>query len=315
VLATRDGRPAVLTEDRRYFRLGARDFGDASQPVARIDLPRSGSARSARYRRDLAAKLVTLNVRPPAHRRPKVDPGAEAKAAQMDRRAAKHPCHACPDRAKHERWAVRASKLERDMAGVERRIRARTETLGRQFDRVLSVLQDLAYVEGFTLTPKGERLRRIYGEGDILVAECLTDRLFEGLSPPELASLVSTMVYESRERVPRRPEIPTGALRDRYRRLGETWAAVRRVEDAHQVELCRELDAGFIDTVFHWAEGKPLEDVLAASGLPAGDFVRNCKQLLDLLRQVEDVADPSVARTARAAHEAVNRSVVSYTGL
>ena len=60
---------------------------------------------------------------------------------------------------------------------------------------------------------------------------------------------------------------------------------------------------------------KPLEDVLAASGLAAGDFVRNCKQALDLLRQIEEVADEGVRDTARAARAAVDRSVVSYTGL
>jgi len=61
--------------------------------------------------------------------------------------------------------------------------------------------------------------------------------------------------------------------------------------------------------------GKPLDDLLRATGLPAGDFVRNCKQLLDLLRQIEEVAPPEVAPTARAAYHAVNRGVVSYTGV
>ena len=46
-----------------------------------------------------------------------------------------------------------------------------------------------------------------------------------------------------------------------------------------------------------------------------GDFVRNCKQLLDLLRQIEEVADPAVAAVIRAARRAVNRGVVAYTGV
>jgi ATP-dependent RNA helicase HelY len=123
------------------------------------------------------------------------------------------------------------------------------------------------------------------------------------------------MVYESRERHPSRPELPTGQLRARYRDLVHTWTRIRQVEDSRQVELSRELDPGFTPTVFDWAEGKPLEDVLGASGMPAGDFVRNCKQLLDLLRQIEEVAGPEVAGLARAARAAVNRSVVSYTGV
>ena len=68
-------------------------------------------------------------------------------------------------------------------------------------------------------------------------------------------------------------------------------------------------------TLHRWAGGGGLEEVLQESGLPAGDFVRNCKQVLDLLRQIEAVADPAMAASARAAQAAVNRSVVAYTGL
>jgi ATP-dependent RNA helicase HelY len=315
IVGNREGRPTVLTQDRRYFRLSVEEFDEPPRPVARIDLPRSGSARSARYRRDLAATLATLRVRRPRASRPPVDPAAEVRAAELERKAEEHPCHSCPDRPQHERWAVRASKLEREVAGLDRRIRSRTETLGRRFDRVLAVLTELGYVERFALTEKGETLRRIYSEGDILVAEALANGVFDGLSGSELAALASTVVYESRERIPRRVDIPTARVRDRYRELSGVWSAVRRVEDEHQVELCRELDPGFAPTVFAWAEGKPLEDVLETSGLAAGDFVRNCKQLLDLLRQIEDVAAPDVRPVARAAHDAVNRSVVAYTGM
>jgi ATP-dependent RNA helicase HelY len=46
-----------------------------------------------------------------------------------------------------------------------------------------------------------------------------------------------------------------------------------------------------------------------------GDFVRTCKQLLDLLRQIEDVAPPAAAERFGRAVVAVNRGVVAYTGV
>jgi ATP-dependent RNA helicase HelY len=308
VVATSDGRPMVVTEERRAFRLLPREVHEVLRPLARIELPRSGSSRSARFRRDVAADLAALTVRRPEPEPFEPDP-------ELRRRVEEHPCHRCPDRPEHERWARRAAKLEQEVRGLERRIRSRTETLGRQFDRVLAVLQDLGEISDFTLTDKGERLRHIYGEGDILVVEALADGLFDDLDPAEVASLTSCVVFESRERTPRPPEIPPGRLGNRYRRLAQLWSAVRRSEDAHQVQLCRELDAGFMVTALDWAEGKPLEDVLAASGMPAGDFVRTCKQLLDLLRQIEEVAEPGLAEGFAEARLAVNRSVVSYTGL
>ncbi len=81
------------------------------------------------------------------------------------------------------------------------------------------------------------------------------------------------------------------------------------------MELCRELDAGFAAPAFRWAEGEPLEDVLSETGMSPGDFVRTCKQLLDLLRQIEDAAPEATARVVRRARDAVNRGVVAYTGV
>jgi ATP-dependent RNA helicase HelY len=130
-----------------------------------------------------------------------------------------------------------------------------------------------------------------------------------------VAALISTVVYESRERTPRKEEMPTGRLAARYRRLEDLWRRVRKVEESHQVELTRDLETGFAPTAFHWAQGKPLEDVLADTEMAPGDFVRTCKQLLDLLRQIEEVAEGDAGQSAGSARLAVNRGVVAYTGL
>jgi ATP-dependent RNA helicase HelY len=315
VLSSREGRPTVLAQDRKSFRVSPRDFEEPPVVLTKVALPRSGSVRSARYRRDLAARLVALDVRAPRARGRAVDERAEREAARFERRAEEHPCHACPERAAHERWAVRASQLEHQIRGIDRRIRTRTETLARQFERVLAVLEELGYVRDFLILPKGQVLARIYGEGDVLVAEAIAEGLFEGISPPEAAALVSTVVYESRERVPREGVMPTAEVADRYRRLTSTWDRIRRAEDAHHVELCRELEDGFAASVFRWAQGEPLEDVLRETTMAPGDFVRSCKQLLDLLRQIADVAPEPTASVARRAGGSVNRGVVAYTGV
>ncbi len=315
VVSNRDGKPSVITEDRRAFRLSVKDLDEAPVVITRISLPRAGSSRSARYRRDAAAKLVSLHVKAPKSSKGRTDPKIEREAAKLEALAVEHACGACPELAKHERWAARASALESQLGGIDRRIKTRTETLARQFDRVLGVLGELGYVAGFDVTDKGVALARIYGEGDILVGEALEAGLFDGLLPAEIASLVSTLVYESRERVPTVGEMPTPATQERYDRLRAIWRTVRRAEDSNQVQLCRELDAGFATPIFHWAEGKPLEDILRETEMAPGDFVRNCKQLLDLLRQISDVAPAETADQVRKAREAVFRGVVAYTGL
>jgi len=316
VLAVREGRPTVLTDDRSFFRLAANDFSEPPSPLTRIQLPRSGSTRSARYRRDVAATLTSLHVRAPRPRTARaVDQAVERRAAKLDSEARAHPCHGCPERRTHERWAERADKLSAQIAGVDRRIKLRTETLARRFDRVLGVLGQLGYVDGWSLTDKGRRLTRIYGEGDLLVGEALAGGILEGLRPSETAALLSTVVYEARERTPLPGTLPTAPLADAYERLQRLWRQIRSAEDEHEVQLCRELEPGFAASVVAWAEGAALEAVLDETDMAPGDFVRNCKQLIDLLRQVEEVAEPMTASSVRQARDAVARGVVGHTGV
>ncbi|MEX0991985.1 MAG: DEAD/DEAH box helicase [Actinomycetota bacterium] len=315
VVSSRDGKPTAVTQDRRErpFRLLPNDFPEPPEPVTKITLPRSGRAHSPKYRRDVASALLALDVRAPRSGRSRPDHAAEEEARDLDLRADRHPCNTCPDRKEHERFGVQASKIAASIERAERRIRTKTETLGRRFDRVLAVLEELGYVKDFSILPKGEVLARIYGEGDILVGEAIDDGALLGLTAAETAAVVSTMVYESRERYPREGRMPSEASAEAARALSRTWKRIRRVEEEQQVELCRELDLGFAEPIHRWAAGDGLPGVLEEAGMTPGDFVRNCKQLLDLLRQIDEVAPDTT--DAGAARNAVNRGVVAYTGV
>ena len=109
VVSSREGKPTVLTQDRRFFRVAAKDFEEPPTVLTRIPLPRSGSARSSRYRRDVASALVSLQVKAPRRSRNgrAADPKVEKEAARLEDLAKDHPCHTCPERTKHERWAAR----------------------------------------------------------------------------------------------------------------------------------------------------------------------------------------------------------------
>src|SRR6202011_2557843 len=112
--------------------------------------------------------------------------------------AAEHPCAACPDLKAHVRAADRADRLATEASRLERTIRGSTESLARQFDRVLRVLEAWGYVDGWHLTEGGERLARLYHECDLLIAEVIGAGLLDGLDAASVAGLVSTFTYEAR---------------------------------------------------------------------------------------------------------------------
>jgi ATP-dependent RNA helicase HelY len=96
------------------------------------------------------------------------------------------------------------------------------------------------------------------------------------------------------------------------------WADLEADERRHRLERTREPDLGFAWPVYRWARGESLSAVLAAAQtngveLSAGDFVRWCRQVVDLLDQVRGVAgeDSGVGLAAASAVRALRRGVVA----
>ena len=321
-------RPFVLTIDRQVKRLSIVDFNAPVASVARLRIPAHFSARSAHSRRDLANALRE-KVKGVPHPHPRRSGGRSTAADDDEVRDLRaqlrhHPCHGCDEREDHARWAERYWRLHHETEGLTRRVENRTNSLARQFDRVCALLARLGYLHGSgertVVTPEGRTLMRLYSESDLLAAECLRRGTWSGLSAPELAAACSALVYESRNPDdPAPPRLPGGAhLREALLATTRLWGELDDLEKEHHLSFLREPDLGFAQAAYRWASGARLEPVLLDADMAAGDFVRWCKQLIDMLGQVADAArghDEALARTAGEAAEAVRRGVVAYSSV
>jgi ATP-dependent RNA helicase HelY len=246
----------------------------------------------------------------------------QRELASLRRRMQRHPCHQCPDREDHARWAERYWRLKRTIDKMRQQIDSRTGTVARIFDRVVDVLTVLEYVtvdeDGETaLTPSGRTMRRIYGERDLLVAESLRLGLWDDLDAASLAALACCLVYEPRRDDGGGPEhrMPRGPFRVA---LGETqtlWQQLDDVEQDHRLPGSEPISTGLAQAMHSWARGAALDRVLLEADMAAGDFVRWAKQTIDLLDQLSIVAESSVGTTARKALDAVRRGIVSYSSV
>jgi len=230
--------------------------------------------------------------------------------------AAADPVATCPDLRRHLRAADRVDRLAREVDRLQDQVKGRSESLARQFDRVLRVLAAWGYVDGWSLTENGVRLGRLYHEADLLVAETLHGGLFDDLDPPAAAALASCFTFEARGQESPAPWLPTRQLKDRWTQVQDLARELVQAEDEAGLPHTRLPDAGFSSYAYEWAAGKDLERLLGDRELSGGDFVRNVKQLIDLLRQLGEVAPvAATAASCRAAADALFRGVVAASSV
>ncbi len=355
-------RPLVLTEHRWAGRISSADYSGASTPVGSMTLPKRVEHRQPRVRRDLASALrsAAADIALPAGRARR---GAGGDALDFDPELAslrdtlrRHPAHHAADRDVQLRLAERYLRIERDNAQLQKKVSAATNSLARTFDRIVGLLTERRFIRagddagrGGTpaslgddeeerrpddvvadgdpqVTDDGRLLARIYSESDLLVAECLRSGAWTGLSPAELAAVVSTVLYEARGGPDSRGQgaqpgtrVTAPPLRQALARTRRLSAELRTDEQRHRIAPSREPDDGFVDAVHRWVTTGDLAAALAGfddagsgAALSAGDFVRWCRQVLDLLDQVRNTApEPQLRATAKRAIDGVRRGVVA----
>jgi ATP-dependent RNA helicase HelY len=316
-------RPLVLTEDRHVRRLSLVDFPTPPAVAGRMRVPKQFNPKEPASRRNLGAafrsKLAEIDLNPQRHRSARISGEIADQIDDLRDRLRRHPCHNCPDREAHARYAERALRLERENERAQQRVSSRTNTIATQFDKICTVLGSLGYLGGESgdeVTPEGRMLARIYAELDLVAAECIRSGVFDALTPPQLAAVLASLVYESRRTDDhwRKPRMPDGVSEEAMTRVRRIWREVSLVERDNRLPRGPEPDIGFAQSAHGWASGRPLAVVLADGHLTAGDFVRWVRQVLDFAGQVADAAGPGpVSETARAVVRAMRRGVVAYS--
>ena len=327
-----DPRPLVLTEHRWAGRISSADYSGASDPIGTMPLPKRVEHRNPRVRRDLSSALRSaaagLDVPSGKGRRsgPPKERDVDPELASLREQLRRHPAHGLPEREDKARLAERYLRIERDNEQIRQKVSAATNSLARTFDRIVVLLAERGFIDSGDGDPRvtddGRLLARIYSESDLLVAECLRSGTWEGLDAAELAAVLSAVLYESRGDAPGAPDgvdVPTGKLRRALNQTRRLWTELRADEQRHRITASREPEDGFVAAIYRWATTGDLSSALAASDtagagspLSAGDFVRWCRQVLDLLDQVRIAAPtPAVRATAKRAINDIRRGVVA----
>lgn len=292
---------SVLMSDRALVNLTARDFDEPPRVIGNVEIPIPFVPSRPEFQKEVAERLDRAQI-------------ADTQwVAPSPERQAVHPVEDDPDLKDRLKAVAQAERLEREIDQLREQVRGRGNSVARRFDRVLRVLSDWDYVSGWSLTVKGGVLAGTFHECDLLVAESLHAGLLDGLSPNDLAGLVSVFVYEHRSSEPPPAAwFPSAEVRKRFRRIDQLSAELRRIEEEADLSVHRSPDPTYIAVAYAWAVGEGFAEVVESEELSGGDFVRTMKQLIDLLHQIAIIAPlGDTRRAAERAAEALDRGVVA----
>ena len=286
-------RVTTVTTRRDMLMLSAPDFDEPPKSLGRVELPAVFAPNRTDYQREVAQRLERVRLLPQEPREQVATTAAEGY----------HPVEDDPDLKHRLKAAAQADRIGREVEEIRSRVKGRSQSIARDFDRVLGILEAWGYVDRWKLTEAGEMLARTFHECDLLIVEAVRQGLLDDLDPPTLAGLASVFVYEHRS--PDAPPLawfPNGAVRKRWLQIAALSAELQEIEEEDGLIVHRAPDPTFLAIAYAWAAGEGFAEVVEAEELTGGDFVRTMKQLIDLLRQI--AINAPVAATRRAADQA-----------
>ena len=317
-----DPKPVVMTADKQIRRLNHHDGIHDLHPIGFIKIPKSFAPKEQRRLQDsISAQIRAIATEQIDHqRRIKKSQRVNPEVQELRDRMRAHPCHGCSDREAHARWGERYHKIQAQIGELQSRMKGRTNTIAKRFDRLCDVLLELGYLQRnqnseLEVTPPGEMLKGIYSESDLLVAQCIRSNILNNLDPPALAAVCSSFLYESRRsEIDDMPSVPGGPTERALEQVILVWGELQGVEHHHRLNTLRRIDSGLAWAVYRWAKGATLLKILTSNDVTAGDFVRWIRQVIDLLGQIVAVTDPETLlhQNANAAIDLMQRGVISY---
>ncbi|WP_165242295.1 DEAD/DEAH box helicase [Corynebacterium lizhenjunii] len=322
-----DPRPWVTTEKGWSGRIDASGIANPPVVVGHMGLP-SFAAKNPRR----AVKYIKESFRTTQFTRPKkmrlVPRDRGNKEVTALRQALRdHPAHAWPaaQRENLARLAHTVARKDSELARAREVVATAKHSLGTTFTRIIDLLEEMDYVEfdGHSgsrvprVTPEGVRLAHIHSEADLLIAQCLKRGVWNELDPAELAAIAAMCIFENRKSLSGQVQAPTEPLEQAMAATLRIYNELVADEQRHQLPITRLPDAGFSLAIHQWTAGAPLGYCLAAANesgaeLTPGDFVRWCRQVVDLLQQINKTGfDNEVRANARRAIDAIQRGVVA----
>ncbi len=312
----------------RYRRIALSTLKQAPRVVGAVEVAKITSP-TRKVRRQVGARMDSLGKKAEDAAaqtgRPSEETELSEAVARVKEEIDNNRCNNCAHRQRCMQSARRVEKISRQIESASKERDSGYDVVSRRLADVVEVLNKFGFMRGEELENKGELLRRVYNECDLLLVEALDAGMISRLEPRELVAFASWFIYESREAETDEEKLIARAEEEHLQgMLGEvldwlntTLDSMKTAEAEGGLDLLGSPDTGFGEAAYMWAGGAELEEMLSRfPDRSIGDMVRTMKQIIDLMRQLVEVSpDPVLTANLHKAMDAVDRGVVGYSSL
>jgi len=240
----------------------------------------------------------------------------EVDVTELKAKLKNHVCHRCPQIQEHLRFGENIERNKKYIKSLQSHLENDYVNLSKKCDQVIDLLARLDYIinteDKLTLTKWGKFLKQIHSEFDLLIIESLRRNYLNNLSPIQLSCLLSGFVYN-----PRRDEleIPVNVdeiIKNNANQILKLSDEIIDIEKRNKITNIKNPHFGMANIIKQWCNDVNLKRILLKTDIAPGDFVRNVKQIIDLLRQIKRLNIPGITNTADEAILLLDKGVVSY---
>lgn len=230
------------------------------------------------------------------------------------------PAQSCPDRLEHYDLFARRALLANEIAELKFRLSDFGLALLPEYHQRVEVLKTLGYVDAnCVVSLKGRVACEINTTDELITTELIFGNAFRGMEPAELAALMSTMVYQEKERAEEAAddedaflEAPLGQLHE----VACNLASVQRqagLPDVSCESTLASLNPSLMRVVHAWARHAPFIDICRMTDVLEGSIVRCIVRLGETMRELRSagklLGDPSLVQRAEQAAEDMRRDI------
>ncbi len=178
------------------------------------------------------------------------------------------------------------------------------------FERRLQLLEELGYLQGEGLTPKGEFTSQMYGY-ELLLGELAEGGVLESLGAIPLAMLLVALAFEPRK-IDHAPVYAT-SVKGLERRCEPYLKRIHRAERDFEIYPRTKAPHFHLSAAMEsWMRGLPFDKLMKQTAVDEGEVVRYFRMVIQLLRQIllaPNTSEP-LRRAATDARHRINRDVI-----